>query len=66
MSEALGTEQVMLAISRSNNNDGITAQPVSVNIANRHLEYVMTWFSLATIWIGMTGYALWRIKRKTA
>ena len=66
MAEALETDQVMLAISRSTNNDGITPQRVSVNISNRHLEYVMTWFSLAAIWIGMTGYALWRIKPKTS
>ena len=66
MAEALETEQVMLAISRSTNNDGITPQRVAVNISNRHLEYVMTWFSLAAIWIGMTGYALWRIKPKTS
>jgi surfeit locus 1 family protein len=65
MAEALETDQVMLAISRSTNNDGITPQLVSVNISNRHLEYVMTWFSLAAIWIGMTGYALWRIKPET-
>ena len=66
MADALETEQVMLAISRSTNNAGITPQRVSVNISNRHLEYVMTWFSLAAIWIGMTGYALWRIKPKTS
>ena len=66
MAEALQTNQVMLAISRSSNNDGITPQRVSINISNRHLEYVMTWFSLAAIWIGMTGYALWRIKPKTS
>lgn len=63
MATALKTDQVMLAISRSTNNEGITPQQVAVNISNRHLEYVMTWFSLAVIWIGMTGYALWRIKR---
>ncbi|OUS05105.1 hypothetical protein A9Q96_13480 [Rhodobacterales bacterium 52_120_T64] len=64
MAAALETDQIMLAISRSTNNDGITPQRVSVNITNRHLEYVMTWFSLAAIWIGMTGYALRRIKSK--
>lgn len=66
MAATLDTEQVMLAISRSTNNEGIIPQRVSINISNRHLEYVMTWFSLAVIWIGMTGYALWRIKRKTS
>ena len=66
MAKTLETEEVMLAISSSTNNEGITPQRVSINISNRHLEYVMTWFSLAVIWIGMTGYALWRIKRKTS
>ncbi len=66
MAEALKTEQVMLAISRSTNNDEITPQLVSANISNRHLGYVMTWFLLAVIWVGMTGYALRRIKRKTS
>lgn len=66
MAQALKTDQVMLAISRSSNNDGITPQLVSVNISNKHLEYVMTWFSLAAIWIGMTGYALSRIKPKAS
>ncbi|MCK4860855.1 MAG: SURF1 family protein [Rhodobacteraceae bacterium] len=66
MAEALESEQVMVAVSRSTNNDGITPQRVSVNISNRHLEYVMTWFSLAAIWVGMTGYALRRIKPKTS
>ena len=65
MATALNTQEVMLAVSRSSNNEGITPQIASVNISNRHLEYVMTWFSLAVIWIGMTGYALSRIKRKT-
>ncbi len=66
MAQTLKTDQVMLAISRSTNNDGITPQLVSVNISNKHLEYVMTWFSLAAIWIGMTGYALSRIKPKAS
>lgn len=66
MAETLKTDQVMLAISRSTNNDEITPQRVSANISNRHLGYVMTWFSLAVIWVGMTGYALRRIKRETS
>lgn len=65
MAAALNTQEVMIAISRSSNNEGIVPQRVSINIANRHLEYVMTWFSLAAIWVGMTGYALWRIKCRT-
>jgi len=66
MAKALDTEEVMLDIGSSNLDEGITPQRVSINISNRHLEYVMTWFSFAVIWVGMTGYALWRIKRKAA
>ncbi|MGE4612093.1 MAG: SURF1 family protein [Paracoccaceae bacterium] len=65
MAKTLNTEEIMLAISRNSHDEGITPQRVSVNISNRHLEYVMTWFSLAVIWVGMTGYALRRIKHKT-
>jgi len=35
------------------------------NIPNRHFEYVLTWFSLAIVWFGMTLYLLWRIRQKT-
>jgi surfeit locus 1 family protein len=65
MAANLKTTQVMVDITQSTNNEGITPQRVAINISNRHLEYVMTWFSLAVIWVGMTGYALWRIKQKT-
>jgi len=40
---------------------GITQHPVdSSGIPNDHLEYAITWFSLAVIWIGMTGFWVWR------
>jgi len=39
--------------------------PVTTNIPNDHLEYAITWFSLVLVWIGMTGYLLWRIRQKT-
>ena len=66
MADTLNTEEVMVAIKQSTNNEGITPQLPSVNISNRHLEYVLTWYSFAIIWFGMTGYLLWRIKHKTA
>ncbi len=66
MAKTLGTERVMLSVLKSSNLSGVTPLPVNVNIPNRHLEYVLTWYSLAIIWIGMTGYLIWRIKRKTA
>lgn len=43
----------------------VTPAPISINIKNDHKEYAITWFSLAVVWFGMTGYLLWRIRRKT-
>jgi len=37
--------------------------PVSVDrIPNNHLQYAITWFLLAFVWLGMTLYFLWRMK----
>jgi surfeit locus 1 family protein len=33
-------------------------------IPNDHLEYAMTWFLFAITWVVMTGFALWRIRRR--
>lgn len=65
MAAALGTEPVLVVVAESSLRDGPRPRPVTVNIPNRHLEYVITWFLLAVVWIGMTGYLLWRIKRRT-
>ena len=44
---------------------GINSLPVdSAGIANDHLEYAITWFSLAFVWLGMTGLLLWRIRQR--
>ncbi|NRB19646.1 MAG: SURF1 family protein [Rhodobacteraceae bacterium] len=42
--------------------------PMPINsavIANDHLQYAVTWFSLALIWAAMTAYFLWRPRAKT-
>ena len=38
--------------------------PPGVNIRNDHFGYAVTWFGLAAVWALMTGYLLWRIKRR--
>lgn len=44
----------------------ITPMPVdTTHIPNDHLQYAVTWFSLAAIWLAMTGYYIFR-SRKTA
>jgi surfeit locus 1 family protein len=66
MAEALGTEPVLLVTERSSAQAAALAQPVTVNIPNNHLEYVVTWYGLAVVWAGMTVYWLWRIRRRSA
>ncbi len=65
MARALGTEPLMIVVSASDDPDAPMPLPVGVNIPNDHLQYAITWFSLAVIWAVMTGYLLWRIKRRT-
>ena len=67
MANVLGTEQV-LVVARSVDPAiaAITPLPVDTgNIANDHLTYAITWFSLAVVWLGMTVLLVWRIRRQT-
>jgi surfeit locus 1 family protein len=44
----------------------LSPMPVdSKGIPNDHLQYAMTWFSLAVIWLCMTIYFISRLKSKT-
>ena len=65
MSAALGTLPVMLVTEASDDAKAPLALPVTVDIPNDHLQYAITWFSLALAWAGMTLYWLWRIKNRT-
>jgi surfeit locus 1 family protein len=62
----LGTEPVLLiARALSVSDTPVTPLPVDTDgIPNDHLNYAITWFSLAALWMGMTLYLLWRIRRK--
>jgi len=65
MADTLGTEPA-LVIARTRTDPGITPMPVDTSaIRNRHFEYAMTWFLFAGTWVVMTGFALWRIRRRT-
>ncbi len=60
MAAHLGTEEV-LVIARSETDPTITPLPVdTAGIPNDHLQYAITWFSLAAIWTMMTALFLWR------
>jgi surfeit locus 1 family protein len=66
MAATLDTEPLLI-IARSDTGDGIEPHAVSItSIPNDHLEYSLTWFSLAAVWFGMTVFLLWRIKRRTS
>jgi surfeit locus 1 family protein len=61
----LDTEPVLI-IARSDTGDGVTARPVTTaGFRNDHWEYAVTWFSLAAVWLGMTGLFLWRIRTRS-
>lgn len=66
MAAALKTEPVLIvARSAPGEAAGVTPVPVDTSgIRNQHLNYAITWFSLALCWLGMTGLLLWRIRRK--
>jgi len=67
MAKILDTEPVLVVQRFSDETSPVTTPyPVDTKgIPNNHLQYVVTWFGLAIVWLGMTAYWLWRIRRKT-
>ncbi len=67
LAERLNTEPLLvIARALSEPETGVTPLPVSVEgIPNDHLNYAITWFSLAIVWLGMTLFLLWRIRRRS-
>ena len=65
MAAELGTQPILI-VARSQTDPAVTPMPVdTVGIPNDHLNYAITWFSLALIWAAMTAYFLWRTRAKT-
>ncbi|MEJ1990584.1 MAG: SURF1 family protein [Maritimibacter sp.] len=66
MAAALGTEP-LLVIAKTKTDPDILPLPVTTEgIRNKHFEYAMTWFLFAATWVVMTGFALWRIRRRNS
>ncbi|WP_102108711.1 SURF1 family protein [Oceaniglobus roseus] len=65
MAKALGTEPVLIVLRERSFDDGaVVPRPVGTEgIPNDHFGYAITWFSLAAVWLGMTGVLLWRMRR---
>lgn len=68
MAATLNTDPHFIILrSQDPQTDTVTTLPVNTSgIPNDHLQYAITWFSLALVWLGMTGYWLWRIRQRTA
>jgi surfeit locus 1 family protein len=66
MAAALGTEPVMIILRTTSETDpAVSPLPLdSAGIPNDHLGYAIQWFGLAAVWAGMTGWLLWRIRRR--
>ncbi|MEM9580431.1 MAG: SURF1 family protein [Pseudomonadota bacterium] len=67
MAAALGTEPTLIIARDVTPADPqMTPLPVDTSgIPNDHLQYAVTWFSLAVIWAIMTLYFLWRARPVT-
>ena len=65
MAAALNTEPLMIAARSPTGTPGPRPMPVTVNLPNNHLQYAITWSLLACLWLAMTGYLLYRIRRNT-
>lgn len=68
LAATLKTREVLIvARSVSEDDPGVTPLPVDTSrIPNDHLQYAVTWFSLATIWLAMSLLFLRRRRGQTA
>lgn len=65
LADALETEPLLI-IAATPVDPSVTPLPVdSSAIPNDHLNYAITWFSLAVVWLGMTAFLVSRIRRTT-
>lgn len=65
MAKELDTAEVLL-VARDTNpaTPGLTPLPVDTSrIPNNHLQYAITWFSLAVVWLAMTAFFVFRGRR---
>lgn len=65
LAKVLDTEPVLLVMDHTALAGAPYPVPVGVNIPNNHLGYAIQWYGFALVWLGMTLYLLYRIKRKT-
>ncbi|XKD81522.1 SURF1 family protein [Algirhabdus cladophorae] len=68
MAKALDTEETLIVVRMTSDTDPLlTHIPLTgTGIPNNHLQYAITWFLLTLVWLGMTLYMMWRIRRSKA
>ena len=67
LAEVLGTAPILI-VARDMSGTDLRATPLPVTvdrIPNNHLGYAVQWFGLAAVWLGMTAFLLWRIRKRT-
>ncbi|WP_300534255.1 SURF1 family protein [uncultured Mameliella sp.] len=64
MADRLDTEPLLVVTrTMSPADDGVSPLPVDISgIPNDHLQYALTWYSLAAVWLIMTGVWIRRLK----
>jgi surfeit locus 1 family protein len=67
LADILKTEPILIVASNISPSDGkVTPLAVDSNgIPNDHLQYAITWFSLAAVWTIMNAAFLWRTRKRT-
>ena len=64
MSSYLNTKPIMVILSSKVNDENIVITRLSPNFVNNHLQYSVTWFSMAIAWLFMSIYLIIRIVGK--
>ncbi|OWU86437.1 cytochrome oxidase biogenesis protein Surf1, facilitates heme A insertion [Oceanicola sp. 22II-s10i] len=64
MAAALDTEPLLVVRRSGTAIPGLLSMPVdTAGIPNDHFEYAVTWFGLAAIWLAMTGFLVYRMRK---
>ena len=63
MANHLGTIPILLVLSNSVDR-GVITTPLRANLVNNHLQYAVTWFSMALTWVFMSFYLIIRVMRR--
>ena len=61
MSSYLNTKPIMVILSSKVNHENIVVTRLSPNFVNNHLQYSVTWFSMAISWLFMSIYLIIRL-----